>query len=67
MKQALLKQQGVLAISDIEEDLSLRANEVLIEVKAVTICGSDLNNHTPQLLPGRNPAASFTVSTDSGA
>ncbi|MBS6179749.1 alcohol dehydrogenase catalytic domain-containing protein [[Clostridium] innocuum] len=51
MKQALLKQQGVLAISDIEEDLSLRANEVLIEVKAVTICGSDLSYFQAEKLP----------------
>ena len=43
MKQAVLKQQGVLAIADVQEDLTLQADEVLVEVKVVTICGSDLS------------------------
>ena len=38
MKQAVLKQQGVLAIADVQEDLTLQADEVLVEVKVVTIC-----------------------------
>lgn len=33
MKQAVLKQQGVLAIADVQEDLTLQADEVLVEVK----------------------------------
>ena len=51
MKQAVLKQQGVLAIADVQEDLSLQADEVLVEVKVVTICGSDLSYFQAETLP----------------
>ena len=51
MKQAVLKQQGVLAIADVQEDLTLQADEVLVEVKVVTICGSDLSYFQAETLP----------------
>lgn len=51
MKQAVLTQQGTLAITDVQENLSLLADEVLIEVKVVTICGSDLSYFKAEQLP----------------
>ncbi|MCR0204167.1 alcohol dehydrogenase catalytic domain-containing protein [[Clostridium] innocuum] len=51
MKQAILKQRMLMDIIDIQEELTLQANEVLIEVKVVTICGSDLSYFKAEKLP----------------
>ena len=51
MKQVVLKERETLIVEEVEDAHILRDNDVLIEVKAVTICGSDISYFKADKLP----------------
>ena len=54
MKCLMLEGPGLAAVKDIPEPQPAGADEILLEVKLVGLCGSDLNSYR-----GRNPMVSY--------
>lgn len=51
MKQVILKKQETLVLCDNEKRIICKDDEVVIQVKAVTICGSDISYFKADTLP----------------
>jgi 2-desacetyl-2-hydroxyethyl bacteriochlorophyllide A dehydrogenase len=54
MKAVVLEGPGVAALKEVPEPAPVGADEILLKVKMVGLCGSDLNSYR-----GRNPLVSF--------
>lgn len=56
MKQAIVKEPGIIELTDVPFPDSLRDNEVLLKIKRIGICGSDVH-----VFKGEHPAVTYPV------
>lgn len=56
MKQAVMQRPGVIVISDIEDLIDINNNQILLNIKKIGVCGSDIH-----VYHGKHPFTPFPV------